>query len=339
MILTPPERFYAGRRVLVTGGAGFIGSNLAGRLVELGAQVTVQDAFIPDCGGNPYNLETVRDRITLHRADLRELETTRAALGGVEVVFNLAGQVSHIDSMARPREDLASNCESQLALLEVCRRVNPRARIIYAGTRQQYGRPQYTPVDESHPLRPTDVNGVNKLAGEWYHRLYAQLHGLHTISLRLTNTFGPRQLIRHDRQGFLAVFVRRSLAGEPIRVFGDGLQLRDLNFVDDVVAAFLAAGAAGPERVPGGEVFNLGSQEVLSLREIAELFVRAAGRGRIELVPFPDALKGIDIGSYHADFSKIRRVLGWEPRTRVEEGIRRTLAFYREHRAHYLAAE
>ncbi len=328
--------FYAGRKVLVTGGAGFIGSNLALRLVALDARVTVQDCLVPDCGGNLFNLEPVRGQITLQIADLLDQETTHAAVRGSEVIFNLAGQVSHIDSMTRPRDDLANNCEAHLTLLEACRREAPRARVIYASTRQQYGRPQYLPVDEQHPLRPTDVNGINKLAAEWYHRLYARLHGLPTISLRLTNTFGPRQLIRHDRQGFLAVFVRRALAGEPIRVFGDGRQLRDLNFVDDVVDAFLAAGASDPARVPPGEVFNLGSPEVLSLAEIAQLAVRVAGRGQVDFVPFPDALKGIDIGSFRADFEKIRRALGWEPKVRAAEAFERTLAYYREHGRHYL---
>ena len=323
---------YASKRVLVTGGAGFIGSNLALRLVDLGAEVAVLDAFLPDCGANAFNLEPARERIRLIRADLRDREAAAEALRGREIVFNLAGQVSHIDSMTDPRGDLGVNCDSHLVLLEACRRTNPAARVIYAGTRQQYGRPRYTPVDENHPLCPTDVNGINKLAAEWYHRLYARLHGLHTISLRLTNTYGPRQLIRHDRQGFLAVFIRRALDGEPLRVFGDGRQLRDLNYVDDVVDAFLSAGTGG---IAPGEVFNLGSPEVLSLRRIADLMVGLAGRGSVELVPFPDALKQIDIGSYHGDFGKIHRVLGWAPRVSFEEGMRRTLAYYRSNGAHY----
>jgi len=328
----PGAHAYARRRVLVTGGAGFIGSNLALRLVELGAEVTVLDSFIPDCGGNEFNLAPAGQRIRLIRADLRDREAAVEALRRSEIVFNLAGQVSHIDSMTDPRADLRINCDSHLAFLEACRRTNPSARVVYAGTRQQYGRPRYTPVDETHPLHPTDVNGVNKLAAEWYHRLYARLHGMPTVSLRLTNTFGPRQLIRHDRQGFLAVFIRRALDGEPLRVFGDGRQLRDLNYVDDVVDAFLAAGTGD---IAPGEVFNLGSPEVLPLKRIAELLVALAGRGAVELVPFPERLKQIDIGSYHGDFGKIRRALGWSPRVSVEEGLRRTLAYYRDHGAEY----
>jgi len=329
------QTVYAGRRALVTGGAGFIGSHLARRLLELDARVTIVDALTPDCGGNLYNLESIRSEVELHVLDVRARERMRPLLRAQDFIFNLAGKVSHIDSMQDPQEDLGINCESQLALLETCRQENPGATIVYAGTRQQYGRPQYTPVDEGHPLRPTDINGVNKLAGEWYHRLYARLHGMRTISLRLTNTYGPGLLIRHDRQGFLSVFIRRVLAGEPIQVFGDGSQLRDLNYVDDVVAAFLAV-AARPSEVGADEVYNLGSAEVLSLKQIAEIMIRLAGSGRVEIVPFPSHLRRIDIGSYHGDFGRIREAVGWQPQVSAEEGLRRTLDYYRAHAAHYL---
>ncbi|MCK4412184.1 MAG: NAD-dependent epimerase/dehydratase family protein [Candidatus Eisenbacteria sp.] len=329
------ETIYAGKRALVTGGAGFIGSHLARRLHELGAEVSVVDAMIPNCGGNLYNLEPIRDAVALHIVDMRDCERMRPLVRAQDFILNLAGKVSHIDSMQDPHQDQGINCESQLALLETCRCENPSAPIVYASTRQQYGRPLYTPVDEDHPLLPTDFNGINKLAGEWYHRLYARLHRMQITSLRLTNTYGPGLLISHDRQGFLSVFIRRVLTGEPIRVFGDGSQLRDLNYVDDVVDALLAA-AARPDAAGAGEVYNLGSPEAISLKEVAELMVRIVGCGRVELVPFPNELRRIDIGSYQGDFRRIHKALGWQPRISVEEGLRRTLAFYREHGGHYL---
>jgi len=326
-------RALRGQAVLVTGGAGFIGSRLATVLVEAGARVAVIDALVPDCGGNLFNLEPVRERIEFVQADLRDRARLEPLVRGADLIFNLAGHVSHIDSMRHPEKDLAINCDSHLALLEACRRENPRARVLYAGTRQQYGRPQYVPVDEGHPLVPTDINGINKLAGEWYHRLYHVLHGLATTSLRLTNTYGPGLLIRHARQGFLSVFIRRVLENDTIRVFGDGQQLRDLNYVDDVVAAFLVA-ATAPSTIGG--CFNLGSQEALSLSRIAELFVEVAGTGRIERVPFPADLKRIDIGSYYGSFQRFHAATGWQPRTPLPEGLRRTIDFYREHQEHYL---
>jgi nucleoside-diphosphate-sugar epimerase len=327
------DECFADKRALVTGGAGFIGSRVAQRLVALRARVTVVDALIPGCGGNLWNLAPVAQAIRFEQLDLRERARLEPLVLGADYIFNLAGQVSHIDSMSDPSADREINCDSHLALLEVCRRANPQARIVYAGTRQQYGRPQYVPVDERHPLRPADINGVNKYAGEAYHLLYHRLHGLRTSSLRLTNTFGPGLLIRHSRQGFLSVFIRRVLEDDVIRVFGDGRQLRDLNYVDDVVEAFLAVAA---DDALAGEVFNLGSREVLSLRQVAELFVAIAGSGRLEVVPFPAELKRIDIGSYYGDFTRIREATGWEPRITIAEGLRRTIAYYRQHATHYL---
>lgn len=324
---------YAGRACLVTGGAGFLGSNLAIGLVELGARVTVVDALLPEMGGNLWNLAPIRDRIQLALVDLRDRAHLDPLVRGQDYVFNLAGQVSHIDSMRDPRADLAINCDSHLSLLEAVRAHSPAARVIYSATRQQYGRPRCLPVDESHPLVPTDVNGVSKMGGEAYHLLYHRLHGLPATSLRLTNCYGPRQLIRHARQGFLAVFIRRALEGEPIQVFGDGSQQRDLNHVDDVVRAMLLV-AAAPHTI--GEVYNLGSSEVLTLAEIASMMVNLAGRGRVEMVPFPADRKSIDIGSCHCSHAKITHAVGWRPQVMALDGFRRTLDYYREHMAHYL---
>ena len=334
----PPawEAGYAGRRALVTGGAGFIGSHVARRLVQLGATVTIVDALIPDCGGNLFNIADLREQVHLRIADLRDREAIEDLVCDPDFVFNLAGQVSHIDSMIRPVDDLELNCVAHISLLEACRRRNPGVRIVYAGTRQAYGRPRYLPVDERHPRIPTDINGINKMAGEAYHLLYHRLHGMRATSLRLTNTFGPGLLIRHPRQGFLSVFLRRVLDDEPIRVYGDGSQLRDLNYVDDVVAAFLAVAA---DDATVGEALNLGSDPPLSLRQVAELMIEIAGSGRVERVPFPDDLKRIDIGSYYGDFARIRAAVGWQPQVPVAEGLRRTLAYYRRNARHYIAGD
>ncbi len=327
------EGAYRGARVMVTGGLGFIGSHVARRLVELGARVTVVDALIPDHGGNYWNVHDVADRIEVHEVNLCDGARLAPLVRDQDWIFNLAGQVSHIDSMTRPLDDLEINCRAHLSLLEVCRREAPGARILYAGTRQQYGRPQYLPVDERHPQRPTDVNGINKMAGEAYHRLYHDVHGLQTASLRMTNTFGPGMLLRHPRQGFLAVFIRRALEGAVIQVFGDGRQQRDYTYVEDAVRAFLMLGA---QPALGGEAYNLGSPEVHSVREVAELLIALAGRGQVELVPFPDERKAIDIGSYHGNFAKLRAAVGWEPQVTVRAGLERTLAYYRAHGEHYL---
>jgi len=327
------EDAYREAHVLVTGGLGFIGSHVARRLVGLGARVTIVDALIPAHGGNYWNVHDIADRISVHEVNLCDGEHLAPLVRDQAWIFNLAGQVSHIDSMTCPLDDLEINCRAHLTLLEVCRREARGARILYAGTRQQYGRPRYLPVDEDHPLRPTDVNGINKAAGEAYHRLYHDVHGLETASLRMTNTFGPGMLLRHPRQGFLAVFIRRALEGTTIQVFGDGRQQRDYTYVDDAVRAFLMLGA---RPALGGEVYNLGSPEVYSVRQIAELLVAIAGRGRVELVPFPEERKAIDIGSYHGSFEKLRAAVGWEPQVAVRAGLERTLAYYHAHGEHYL---
>ncbi|MBI2941527.1 MAG: NAD-dependent epimerase/dehydratase family protein [Chloroflexi bacterium] len=325
-------RFYSGRRVLVTGGLGFIGSNLAHRLVALGGDVLLVDALLPDCGGNWFNIAEVRDRLRVAVADLRDAATMAELVADREVVFNLAGQISHIDSMRDPLSDLEANCRGPLTLLEACRRHNPAARVVYAGTRQVYGCPVSLPVDEQHPTRPTDVNGADKLAGEQYHFVYHHAYGLRVTSLRLTNTYGPRQLLRHNRQGFLPWFIRCALDGAEITLYGDGSQRRDLTYVDDAVDAFLRAGASD---AAGGEVFNLGGLEPIALRDLARLIVELAGSGSVRSIPWPDEKRRIDIGSFYADYTKIRRALGWEPRVDIAEGLQRTIAFYRASGEHY----
>jgi UDP-glucose 4-epimerase len=333
------NRFYEGKRILVTGGLGFIGSNLAIRLVEMGAQVTVVDSLIPETGGNPFNIEPVQDhpRLSVRTVDVRDVLAMERLARNQAVIFNLAGQVSHIDSMQDPFTDLEINCRSQLALLESCRKVAPETKVVFASTRQIYGRvaEEHLPVDERQPPGPVDVNGINKLAGERYHVLYNNVYGIRTTVLRLTNTYGPRMLVKNDRQTAIGWLIRQAMDGEQITIFGDGLQLRDFTYVDDAVDAFLLAGA---NDVANGQVFNVGAIEPVSLRELAELLIDLAGTGGYQLLPFPPERKVIDIGSIYVDDRKIRRVLKWKPRVDLHEGLTRTIAYYRAHRAHYWAA-
>ncbi|MBI3932532.1 MAG: NAD-dependent epimerase/dehydratase family protein [Acidobacteria bacterium] len=330
--MTDYRDFYRGRKVLVTGGLGFIGSNLCRTLADLGAQVLAVDSLLPDYGGNLFNLAGYEDRVRINVADVRG-HGMQYLVRGQEVLFNLAGQVSHVDSMTDPFTDLEINCTSQLWILEAVRKQNPDLKVVYAGTRQIYGKPRYLPVDENHLLTPTDVNGINKISGEFYHLVYHSVYGLRASSLRLTNTYGPRQLIRHDRQGFIGWFVRKAVLGEEIQIFGDGQQKRDFDYVDDVVDAFLRAGATDSS---DGQVFNLGGDEPTSLLDLVKMLVEIAGRGSFTLVPFPPERKRIDIGDFYADASRIRQTLGWQPRVRLREGLERTIAYYREHKERYL---
>jgi UDP-glucose 4-epimerase len=329
----PYQEFYRGRPVMITGGLGFIGSNLARALVALGADVLVIDSLITDYGGNLFNIEGIADRIRVNIADIRQQSTMNHLVRGREVIFNLAGQVSHIDSMREPFTDLEINCRSQLGLLEACRHHNPRTKVVFAGTRQVYGRPESLPVTEAHLVRPTDVNGINKAAGEYYHLVYNNVFGVRACSLRLTNVYGPRQLIRHNRQGFIAWFIRLAIENQPIQIFGDGSQLRDFVYVDDAADAFLRAGATD---ACNGDVFNVGGDGAVSHRELTALLLEVAGTGRVEYVPWPAEKKAIDIGNFYADSSRFREATGWTPRVPLAEGLRRTVAFYREHYNRYV---
>jgi len=324
---------FAGRSVLITGGLGFIGSNLARALVRLGSRVLIVDSLIPEYGGRRDNVDDIRDQVLVNLSDVRDEHSLRHLVAGHDFLFNLAGQTSHIDSMTNPRTDLEINCQAQLSILEACRRHNPAVKIIFASTRQIYGRPRYLPVDESHPIVPVDINGINKTAGEWYHLLYGQVYGLRVSVLRLTNTYGPRMRVRDARQTFLGYWLRMAIEGNEISVFGDGRQLRDFNYVDDVVHAFLLA--AADERADG-RVYNLGGEEVIALADLAELLVSLAGAGEYRIVPFPSDRKAIDIGDYYADASLIRSELGWIPRIGLEEGLARSVAFLRDNLHRYV---
>jgi UDP-glucose 4-epimerase len=316
---------FSGAKVLITGGLGFIGSNLARRLVDLGAAVTLVDSLVPEYGGNRFNIDGLEDRVRVNISDVRDPYSLRTHLAGQDFLFNLAGQTSHLDSMEDPFTDLEINCRAQLSILETCRQFNPTSRIVFASTRQIYGRPERLPVNERHPLRPVDVNGINKLAGEFYHRLYHDVYELPACVLRLTNTYGPRMRIKDARQTFVGVWIRLLLEGKPFEVWG-GQQLRDFTYVDDCVEALLLA-AVRPEAA--GQVFNLGGGEVTSLVDLAQLLVELNGVGHFEQREFPADRKRIDIGDYYADDALIRETLGWRPNVSLREGLKRTLDFFR----------
>ncbi|MGQ0733254.1 MAG: NAD-dependent epimerase/dehydratase family protein [Acidobacteriota bacterium] len=327
--------FYRGRSVMITGGLGFIGSNLARRLAEFGADILLVDSLIPDYGGNLFNISGIEDRVRVNIADVRQASSMNHLVRDREIIFNLAGQVSHIDSMRDPHTDLEINCRSQLTLLEACRRHNVGTKVVYASTRQIYGRPAMLPVTEQHLVRPTDVNGINKAAGEYYHLVYNDVFGVRATCLRLTNVYGPRQLIKHNRQGFIAWFIRLALEDQEIQVFGDGSQVRDFLYVEDAVEAFLEAGAC---EACNGHAYNVGGDQHISHRDLVQLLVTLAGSGRYRFVEWPPEKKVIDIGSFYADSSLFRRVTGWAPSVSLSEGLTATFAFYRAHLSRYLDA-
>lgn len=321
------------RRALVTGGLGFIGSNLAIRLNALGTQVTVVDASLNGCGANRYNLSPAPE-VRVIDEDIGFPDRFRAAIEEADVVFNLAGDVSHLESMHHPERDLERNTRSQLRFLDACRRWNRGVRVVYASTRQVFGIPEYLPVDEAHPVNPVDFNGVHKYAAGQYHLMLSRNGDLDAVSLRLTNVYGPRLALAASNQGVLGVFLRRLIEGQPLKVFGDGAQLRDPLYVDDAVEAFLRAAAMDTrfERA-----FNIGGPKPVSLLEIARIASRAAGAPEPECVAFPADLKAIDIGSFHADSRLFARHTGWRAAIEIEEGIQRTLGYFRANREHYLS--
>ena len=330
------REFYRGRSVMITGGLGFIGSNLARTLVDLGARVLLVDSLIPDYGGNLFNIDGIAERVTVNVADIRQQSTMNYLVRDRDVIFSLAGQVSHIDSMRDPYTDLEINCRSQLTVLEACRNHNPGVKVVYAGTRQVYGKPDSLPVSELALVKPTDVNGINKAAGEYYHMVYNNVFGVRGCSLRLTNVYGPRQLIRHNRQGFIGWFIRLAIEDQTIQIYGDGSQLRDFVYVDDAADAFLRAGASD---ACNGEVFNVGGDQAVSHRDLTTLLVKVAGTGRVEYVEWPPEKKAIDIGSFYADSTKFQRATGWVPTVPLAEGLRRAVMFYRAHFDRYVPGE
>ena len=323
---------YRGKKVLVTGGLGFIGSNLAIRLVEVGASVTILDNLDPTGGGNQFNIEPIKNDVEVVIGDTCDGEKMEQLVRGRSHVFNLAGHVSHIESMQDPFSDLRMNTMGPLTVLEACKKENREARVVYAGTRQAYGRADVVPVVESLVLKPVDVNGVNKMAGEWYHMVYHGAYGIPTVSLRMVNTYGPRQLVKHSRQGFIGWFIRQAIDGEAIQLFGDGQQFRGFNYIDDVVEALLVAGT---NKKVVGDYFNLGGMRPHTLESLVQTLLCVTGTGSYRMVPFPDDKKPIDIGSSFSSFMKFHVSTGWEPRIPLDEGLKRAVEYFRQHKAHY----
>lgn len=325
------ENFYKNKKILITGGLGFIGSNLAIALVGKGADVLLVDSMIPAYGGNLFNIEPVKGKVKVDYSDIRDTERINRLVSGKEIIFNLAGTLSHIDSMTDPMTDMEINCRAQLSLLESVRKYNRGARIVFAGTRNQYGRARYLPVDENHPQEPTDINGINNIAAEKYHLMYTAVYGIKTVSLRMTNTYGPRHQMKHSRQGVLNWFIRKILDGETVELYGGGDQVRDVNYVDDVVTALLTVGESGKG---WGEAYNLGGTPV-SLTEFVTEIIKINGRGKMKVVEFPAERKKIEVGNYVASREKIKKTYGWEPRVSLEKGVKETLNYYRKYRKFY----
>jgi len=323
---------WAGRKVMITGGMGFIGSTLAHHLVGLSAEVTILDNMTPSHGGSPLNITGIEDRLHIEIADLRHVAHLDQMVRDCDVIFNLAGQTSHLASMVDPLADLDINCAAQLRLLESCRHHNPGVKLVYTSTRQVYGRSDRLPVDETHSPHPVDINGINKMTAEWYHRLYGRVHGLRTVVLRLTNTYGPRMRIKDAHQTFLGLWIRQILEGRPLELWG-GAQLRDFTYVDDCVEALILA--ADESAVEGG-IYNIGGDRVLSLSDLARLLIATNGSGSCGETDFPTEQARIHIGDYHADDGAFRRATGWAPVVPLEDGLRRSLDYFRIHHAGYV---
>ena len=290
------------------------------------------DSMLDEYGANLYNIRDIKDKVQINFSDMRDEHSLRYLVRGKDYIFNLAGQVSHQDSMKAPFMDLEVNVRAQLNLLEICRQYASEAILIYSSTRQIYGHPQYLPVDENHPLLPPDVNGINKLAAEYYHQLYHKVYGLRTVCLRLTNTYGPRQLIKNARQGFIGWFVNRAILGETIQLFGTGEQIRDFTHVDDVVNAMCLAALSENTY---GNVYNLSGPRA-SLRKIAELLIKYSGQGSLHIVPFPEERKKIDIGDFYGDSTKLKNVTGWKPEISLDKGLKQMVDYYKINKEYYL---
>lgn len=326
------KKIFCRKKVLITGGLGFIGSNLAHQLIKLEANVLIIDSLSVLYGGNIFNINGVRKYLNLKISDIRDSSIMDELVKGQDYIFNLAGQVSHIDSMQDPFADLNANCRIHLTILESCRKNNPNVKIIFTGTRGQYGKPQYLPVDEGHPIQPIDVNGIHKATAEAYHRLYHEAYGIKTTILRLTNTYGPRGQMRHSRQGFLNWFIGRAIDNKKVKIYGNGQQIRDFNYVDDVVRALLLAAT---DARATGEIFNLGGLEPKSLIDVANLIVNLTKSGSIETIPYPKEIKKLEIGDYYANFSKIKTLLGWNPSVSLQDGLLKTVQYYRKNKRYY----
>lgn len=316
---------YRGKRVLITGGLGFIGSNTAQKLVHYGARITIVDSLHPLYGGNLTNVAEIRDEVTLHVGDYRDQSLMKPLVRDTDIIFNLAGQVSYIDSSRIPFEDLDLNCRGTLQLLELCRELNPEVRVVFASSRLVLGKILSQPVREDHPTEPLSLYGVHKLAAEKYHRVYAAGYGIRTVVLRITNPYGERQQLKHGKYSLPGWFMRLVLEGKPITIFGDGSQLRDYLYATDLADAFLAVGLSD---APPGELFNCGVGRSVAFREMAETVVRVVGKGTIEYVPWPGDYERVETGDVNFDVGKLRGMTGWNPSVSLAEGIERMYRYF-----------
>ena len=330
--MAPEGEVFKAKRVLVTGGLGFIGSNLTIRLVELGARVTIVDNMMPRLGGNLSNVKQIADHIHINFSDVRDSHSMDYLVKDQEFIFHLAGQVNHVDSIRNPIQDLDINCRGTLVLLESCRQYNRDVKIIFAGTRGEYGSSVKLPVAEDHPTNPKGIYAVTNLTAEKMILVYDNVHKIPGACLRITNTYGPRHQMAHDEYGVLNWFIRKAIDGEIVPVFGDGRILRDFLYVDDLVDCFLQVAACDRAY---GEVFNVGSGIPISFIELAKKIVQIAGKGKVAFTEFTQERKEVEPGDYYTDISKIKQIVGWEPKTDLEQGLRRTIEFYRKYKKEY----
>jgi len=323
---------FRGKRALVTGGMGFTGSNLAIALVNAGADVTIVDAMIPGYAGNLHNIEPIRDRVTVNFSDIRDANVMNYLVGGQDYVFHLAGQVDHVLSLTNPFPDIDINIKGAAILMEALRWHNPDAKLIYTGTRGQYGPAVSLPVNEEAATHPKGIYEISNLTAEKIIQVYNDVHGIASVLLRLTNCYGPRAQMEHPRYGVVNWFVRLAIADETIKVFGDGRILRDFLYIDDAVDAIIMC-ALEPKAI--GQVLNVGIDQPTDFIELAETVIDVAGSGRWEHAPFTREREAQEPGDFYSDISKIRQLVGWEPRTCLKEGLRATVDFYRQHKAYY----
>lgn len=323
---------FGGKRILITGGLGFVGSNLAIRLVESGAEVTLLDSMLPLYGGNLFNIEPIKDRVRINFSDLRDRHSMNYIVQGQDYVFHLAGQVSHVDSILDPFTDVDINVNGTLSVLEACRRFNPKARIIFTGTRGQYGPSTRLPVSEDAPTNPKGIYAITNLAAEKIVLMYHEVHEVPGVCLRITNTYGPRHQMKHNRYGVVNWFIRLALDDQDIPIMGDGRILRDFLYIDDLVEALILVAA---NEQAYGQIFNVGTGIPVDFATLGETIVRLAGSGRLRFVPFSQERKQLEPGDYYTDIGKIRAMLGWEAKVSLEEGLQRTIDYYRAYREHY----
>jgi len=330
--MVPKSSDLKGKKILVTGGLGFIGSNLSSRLVGLGAEVMIVDNMMPRLGGNLFNVSKIADRVHMNFSDIRDSHSMDYLVKGQEFIFHLAGQVNHVDSIRNPIQDLAINCQGTLVLLECCRKYNREARIIFAGTRGEYGASVKLPVGEDHPTNPKGIYAVTNLTAEKMVLVYHDVHKIPGACLRITNTYGPRHQMAHDEYGVLNWFIRKAIDDQVIPVFGDGRILRDFLYVDDLVDCFIETATCDGAY---GEVFNVGTGIPINFIDLAQRIVKLAGKGKVAFAEFTQERREVEPGDYYTDISKIKRVIGWQPRTDLDEGLRKTIAFYRKHKKEY----